>query len=875
MGEQHGKPDVEERWLVFSRGIRNKGKPVGYVEIALALSTKKSGPGSLSIRSIADSPLFVFFPTVLPTHLGLLLQGPYRTTPSRDNVPDDPWNQHLVKETGELLLDALRWLAARKRLDVGALKCLPLDREKFAEGLFAPLFDTVSEALKQEALLPCVGGTYASATNSRLSRTQDLRELFQGDQLAALEGLSEPLSWLGETITADRAPELRHYLLYELDVSELTPESLIPRLTKPFLESQPDAWIVKLYKFLAKVPALVPRLDRVPLVRLEDGTHARAFVSGKAQAFLAGETETGFPTVRRTVCADAEAKKFLQSLGLTEPDPVDDVVRTLLPKYPGEGSKGKGYTADIARILHAFATDSTAQREKLIAALKDTPFVRTVDLGDGSSHFDKPGDLYLAAGRLKDLFSGIAGIRIVDDKQECLRGEDVRELLERCGATRYIYPVAITVNLDYYTKLQLRRDGGCEDYSADWPISDFTLRGLDQLLRQLPSLDPAARAAKAGMLWEALIELEDRRGHGVFSTNYRWRYVSTRSIALDSGFVRRLNATAWVPDAQGKLQLPSSVLLEPLGWRSNAYLATKIQFKKPVVEELAKEAGIDVEVLELLQKLGLTSIGELKTRLQVEDDDNAAGEPSSTGIPGQASSRATEPDDDDEIGDDTQDEQEHRPSSAQGSAPSGQPHSASGNRQAGSGSGSSGDRAPGAGYSGGERPFSSGAGGGTPSGSRAQPNGTRNEFVSYVAVQVDGEDERDPDGLKHAERLALEAVAIDLIRRREPELEAMPAGNKGFDLLEPGADGEPKRWIEVKAMAETLQERPVGLSAEQFNLAAAKGNRYWLYVVENAGDLVRARIVKIQNPAGRASTFTFDRGWVEIADIDDLLNKAS
>jgi hypothetical protein len=76
-------------------------------------------------------------------------------------------------------------------------------------------------------------------------------------------------------------------------------------------------------------------------------------------------------------------------------------------------------------------------------------------------------------------------------------------------------------------------------------------------------------------------------------------------------------------------------------------------------------------------------------------------------------------------------------------------------------------------------------------------------------------------------------------------------------------------------MAETLQERPVGLSAEQFELAAAKGDRYWLYVVENASDPVRARIVKIQNPAGRASTFTFDRGWVEIADIDDLLEEAS
>ena len=40
------------------------------------------------------------------------------------------------------------------------------------------------------------------------------------------------------------------------------------------------------------------------------------------------------------------------------------------------------------------------------------------------------------------------------------------------------------------------------------------------------------------------------------------------------------------------------------------------------MEELAKEAGIDLEVIQLLQRLGLTSIDELKSRLQVEDDED-------------------------------------------------------------------------------------------------------------------------------------------------------------------------------------------------------------------------------------------------------------
>src|SRR5581483_3476667 len=94
---------------------------------------KKTGRERVS--KITPSPLVVFFPTVVETHLGFLVQGPYRTTPSRDNVPrNDAWNQLCVKETGLLLGDALRWLRDQELIDTGVLECLPLERGHFVEG---------------------------------------------------------------------------------------------------------------------------------------------------------------------------------------------------------------------------------------------------------------------------------------------------------------------------------------------------------------------------------------------------------------------------------------------------------------------------------------------------------------------------------------------------------------------------------------------------------------------------------------------------------------------------------------------------------------------------------------------------------------------
>ncbi|HQN69842.1 MAG TPA: DUF3883 domain-containing protein, partial [Anaerolineaceae bacterium] len=75
------------------------------------------------------------------------------------------------------------------------------------------------------------------------------------------------------------------------------------------------------------------------------------------------------------------------------------------------------------------------------------------------------------------------------------------------------------------------------------------------------------------------------------------------------------------------------------------------------------------------------------------------------------------------------------------------------------------------------------------------------------------------------------------------------------------------RWIEVKAMTKELAARPVGMSRTQFDCAREHGIYYWLYVVERIDNGEQARIIKIQDPAGKARTFTFDDGWRSIAEV--------
>jgi hypothetical protein len=851
IGEERGKPCIEENWLVFSREARTRmGRLVGHVEIAF-LAKKNEETGSWSIQSVEESPLFVFFPTVLPTGLGFLVQGPYRTTPSRDNVPaNEPWNQRLVRDTAKLMVQALRWLRDNGHLDVGILQCLPLDRTKYPEGSrFAPLFTTVRTALIQEPLLPRFGGGYVPAGKARLARTQELRELFDPTQLGSLLGAEQDLAWLSGDITPDRTPELRRYIMYELDVAEFAPETILPKLEKAFLEAQTDTWVLKLYEFLNGQPALLrqARRQNIPLIRLEDGTHVCPLLNGQPQAFLPSQIKTDFPTVRRSVCITDEARQFLIALGLTEPDPVDDVVRNVLPKYqrPGIpksryrraeiGVVDRDYEMDIHRIVTAFGTDSKAQRDKLVAALRDSNFVMAV--GSGSKWLSKPANLYLATERLKELFAGISNVFLVDDSYACLRGEEVRELLQACGASRYLQRIEMEPSFTSQERREMRRQAGCESSSRGETIRDYALVGFYELMLALQSGDREVVSGKAALLWEALGDVE----RGTFSGSYHWFYVNPQSCEFDAAFVRSLNECEWVPDGKGGTQRPEFVLFESLGWKTNPFLLSKIRFKPPIIETLAKEAGFEPGVLELLKRLRVTSEAELRKLLRVKDDakpdvgdavkkllgdvpapsppvpDPAGPEP--TGIGGGESTR-----------------------------------SRSGN---GGGSGSRGDARPG------------------PAGSpRAAGSTGSRPFISYVGAHPEN-DEPDPDGLDQGARMALEENAIALILNREPHLHRTATHNPGYDLFEAGEDGQPVAWIEVKAMTGDLGSRPVGLSHVQFECARQHGEAYWLYVVEHVGSDGAARIVRINDPAGKAKTFTFDKGWLDVAELDGSVDAAA
>ena len=500
--------------------------------------------------------------------------------------------------------------------------------------------------------------------------------------------------------------------------------------------------------------------------------------------------------------------------------------------------------------------------------MRDTTFVMVVDTGDGKTYVAKPGEAYIATDRLQQLFAGVPDILIVDNEYDCLRGEDIRDLLVSCGASRYLIPEAAPSGLGHSEKAQIRREAGLERASWENPPEDFTLRGLTQLLEFLPTLKPEEAAARVKVLWEALADLE-ARGTAAFYGSYKWGYShETKTARFDAAFVRTLNQVAWVPNTDGELVPPGLVVFDTLGWKPNPFLLTKITFKPPIIDQLAKEAGIDPAILDLLRR-DPAIVAELTSRLSA----NPTPEPEPSPAP---EPEADEPSDGDVYddakdlyGDDMPDIPPGTPDPDGGDGV-GKGAGSGGQGRTGTGTSRGGGQGNGGGHggSGGHgTPADKGSGKGGGQGKRTPGHAGGRPFISYVGTHPD-EEGPDPDGLDQAERMQIEERAIDLIIGLEPGLRRTPEGNPGFDLFEVDSSGRQIRWVEVKSMTGTLQDRPVGLSHTQFDCAREKGDAYWLYVVERATDPAQARVLRIQNPVGHARTFTFDHGWSEIARTD-------
>ena len=586
-----------EEWFVWHRQLEELGHPALRVEIAFLAGTAN---GERRLVKRDASPLVVFFPTQKETFLGFLIQGPYRTTPARDNVPEhDPSNQALVRETAALLADVLDELRDDGLLTVDVLQALPLDPARFQPGtMFRPLFDSVRTALAVEELIPVAEGGYGAAGELKLARGAGLRELLLPDQLGVLYGAGQPLAFAYESITENRTPLLWRYLREEIGIEEVTPEAVAGRVTREFLVAQSDAWTRRFYEFLHRSPALwrepgpgeQPGPARArPIIRLEDGSHVTPFDSaGHPAAYLPGPAVTGVPTVRRAVADFPAARQFLEALRFTEPDVVAEVLESILPRYSGlevADLDAAQHDADLECVVRALAEAAAGRRQQLLEQLQQTAFLVGENAATGEKRLLTPASLYQRTKELEVYFDGNPDTWFAADAYGPwlvqLRGMGVRENVEL--RTRDKNQLGYVVIADEFA----RHERGIDGFDPGAEID-----GLDFALRH-PS------HARSEYVWNVLLAPNRHIVAGVIEKSVRQEFMDSSRENITSAIGMAATGAAWLPGPDGRFHRPAELSLDdlPPTYKRDEMLAKALRMTQPVVAEASRQLGVPPEVL--------------------------------------------------------------------------------------------------------------------------------------------------------------------------------------------------------------------------------------------------------------------------------------
>ena len=647
-----------EKWLVFEKSISSDDKG-RVIEIAYFMDEGRDKKIKRIVNA-RDTRLVVYFPTQKETRLNFLIQGPYNTTATRENIEKDDWNKKLILETGSIIVESITKIKSFDLLDVGFLNTLPIDAEDFQgeNNVFKLIYDKVKEKLKSdEELLPADDGSYVSAKNALLARGADLRALLSNGQLPLLFNRTK---WLNGEITQDKLPLVREYLMNELEVPEIDSERFARVIDEKFIKEQTDDWIIEFYNFLLGQKALWRSktswqsegvLRSKPIIRLEDGSHMKPFDGeGKVQVYLPPsdkeikkQIREYFKMVKDVIIKNPKTNEFLKELGIIEPDAIAGILEHILPKYrpwnkewdtEGDGQdllkiSLEGNFRDVQWISKALKkAGGDRRREELLHKIKKTEFLYAKNMSDATKWYCSPdesiylGEFYTQRKDIEIFFEGNDKIWLLDESYKEIVDIETLRLFGRKDEIHVRFREPSWNGHVVISNWSWNYERGLNGFDPDAEIE-----GLEHALNDITF-------EKSKIIWNLLTKYYKQiRGYVEFSTNQNYN-PSSGSYSKDLRYSKMgelLIENTWLyKNGDTNPYKPTEIMLSEL---SNIYdkecpeakiIEKYLEFITPIKEELKEKMNTDewelYEVVEQATRVGIKDEVIEFIRKRLEDE---------------------------------------------------------------------------------------------------------------------------------------------------------------------------------------------------------------------------------------------------------------
>ena len=598
--ETHNK---SERFELYRSSFTIENKLLE-CKIAFALNTEDR------YVSIGTNPLYVFFPTVVPTNLQFLVHAPYKTTPNRETINfSDPQNQTITDNIVELYKSVLIDMAERKALDVETMELFPLSSQNGE--LSQKLFEASVLLFKTHPLIPTREGGYA-LPSSLFSLNGELDHTFFYE--SQIHTLFDKTAWIDEGFYQPIHLVVKRFLNSYLGVMEYKLNDILHGITEDFLVAQSNEWMGTLYSEFDKAKHYVNAylLNR-PLARLEDGSQI-PFKSerGDIQVYIHPGVSTRFPCLHPDSTASTGAKSFLNSIGVKTPDIIDEIKEFILPiltTLSKDPDSTETYLQGMGALLEIYNDSEPSNRSQIVELIKNSPCILSIHRAERKCV--RPHEVYLPTASLKRWFMGSTSITMMDDELWSILSET--ELGTSLPFQTRPIIQTMAPHIDSAHKERLRHTQSIADRGGD----DFSWDGLVHLLST-----PIDKELSL-IIWNFLITYLDEK-RNILRGYYRWQSsTNNHEKEFDSKICVLLKQTAWLYDHDGDAYKPTELkpdaLMEEYGYDSLSVDVKEslalLSFKTDAIEELEKRGykiitPDEAEAFEAFQKVQQQAIEE-------------------------------------------------------------------------------------------------------------------------------------------------------------------------------------------------------------------------------------------------------------------------
>ena len=322
-----------------------------------------------------------------------------------------------------------------------------------------------------------------------------------------------------------------------------------------------------------------------------------------------------------SVSVSEEVYQFLKELDVSQWDIVEEVVKTVLPKYKQDPPKVPITTHinDFKKIILAYETSNLFRKADLKTELQATHFILAENPDADFPIYLSPNNLYFPTDNLRKYFEWDLAywIEIWNDDNESIAElwnyfvfdslagpplagafvdldkypDTARTLFEDLG-------VADTVRVERKRKDNQGRVSIIDQHSyhrrgLDGFDPDIYVDGLEVAIERVTS-------EKSTFIWNEIAIPNADCIRGTIETSRNQQYRDSQSVEdISKQFGRLLIDTKWLPDSDGNMHKPSEITLAelPEEFIRNGSLAGQLHMKKDEVGELAEKIGVPIEVI--------------------------------------------------------------------------------------------------------------------------------------------------------------------------------------------------------------------------------------------------------------------------------------